>query len=261
MTTILANHGAGFRPLFAKENRKWWGTGRWWVQLLLWVGVFDGLLAAVLFVLPTLTTPDGEPVMPESPVDGGVQIFFGLGALALAIAIPVLMQDEIIGEKQSGTADWILSKPVARRAFILSKFVAHTLNVVLLLVIVPALGAYVLFTLAEAGAVALIPFVLAVGLTLLHTLFYLTLALLLGVLVTHHGLVLGATIGFFFAGQFVSGFVPLLDMLTPWTLPKIAVALVMDGSLPVWMLLPVAMTGIWVIVFLLIALWCFERSE
>jgi ABC-2 type transport system permease protein len=261
MTTIFADNGAGFRPLFAKENRKWWGTSRWWLQLLLWVVVLNGLLATILFVLPTVTTPDGEPVMPESPIDGGIQIFFGLGALALAIAIPVLMQDEIIGEKLSGTADWILSKPVARSAFILSKAGAHALNVTLLLVIIPALGAYGLFTLAEPGAVAFVPFVLATGLTLLHTLFYLTLALLLGVLVTNRGLVLGATIGFFFTGQFVSGFVPVFDMLTPWMLPKIAIALVMDASLPVWMLLPVAMTAGWIIAFLLIALWRFQRSE
>jgi ABC-2 type transport system permease protein len=261
MTTILANHGAGFRPLFVKENRKWWGTSRWWVQLLLWLGVLNGLLAAILFVLPTLTTPDGEPVMPEPPIDGGIQIFFGLGALALAIAIPVLMQDEIIGEKQSGTADWILSKPVAPSAFILSKAAAHSLSVALLLVIAPAVIAYALFTLAEPGTVALVPFVLAVGLTLLHTLFYLVLALLLGVLVNNRGLVLGVTLGFFFAGQLIGGFVPDLDMLTPWLLPRIAVALVMEGSLPGPLLLPVLTTACWIVVFLVIALWRFERSE
>lgn len=261
MTTIFANHGAGFRPLFVKENRKWWGTSRWWVQLLLWVVVLNGLLATILFVLPTLTTPDGEPVMPESPITGGIQIFFGLGALALAIAIPVLMQDEIIGEKQSGTADWILSKPVARSAFILSKAVAHALNVTLLLVIAPALGAYGLFTLAEPGAVAPVPFALAAALTLLHTLFYFTLALLLGVVVTNRGVVLGVTLGFFFVGQLIGGFVPVLDMLTPWMLPKIAVAWVLDASLPGWMLLPILATGGWIVVFLLIALWRFQHAE
>lgn len=261
MTTILSNHGAGFRPLFVKENRKWWGTSRWWVQLLLWVGVLNGLLAAVLFLLPTLTTPDGETVMTDSPIEGGIQIFFGIGALALAIAIPVLMQDEIIGEKQSGTADWILSKPVARSAFILSKAVTHTLNVTLLLVIAPAVLAYVLFTLSEPGMVALVPFVLAVGLTLLHTLFYLVLALLVGVLVSNRGVVLGVTIGFFFIGQLIGGFIPILDVLTPWILPRVAVALVLEGTLPGLLLLPILTTTLWVIIFLMITLWRFERAE
>jgi hypothetical protein len=73
--------------------------------------------------------------------------------------------------------------------------------------------------------------------------------------------VLGGTLGFFFAGQLVSGFVPILDMLTPWALPRIAVALVMEGELPGLLLVPVAMTAIWVIAFLLIALRRFERSE
>ena len=261
MTAIRSNRGAGFRPLFAKENRKWWGTGRWWTQLLLWLVALNGLLAVMLFILPTLTTPDGEPVMPESPISGGTQIFFGIGALALASAAPVLMQDEIIGERQSGTADWVLSKPVARSAFILSKAAAHALNVALLLVIIPALVAYGLFSLAAPGAVAPLPFALATALLLLHTLFYLVLALMLGALANNRGTVLGATIGFFFIGQFASGFVSILDIITPWALPKIAVALIMEAGLPIWMLLPVAATAIWIIAFLLIALWRFEHTE
>lgn len=261
MTSLLGNHGAGFGPLFAKENRKWWGTSRWWMQALLWVLMLNGLLAVVLFVLPTLTTPDGEAVMPESPIVGGIQIFFGLGAMALAIATPVLMQDEIIGERQTGTADWILSKPVARSAFILSKAAAHALSTTLLLVLIPALVAYGLFALAEPGAVPAGPFVLATGLLLLHTLFYLSLALLLGVLAPSRSWVLGISIGFFFAGQIITGFVPLLDAITPWTLGKVAAALLLNTDVPGWILLPALATAAWILAFLTVAVWRFRQAE
>lgn len=26
----------GFANLFRKENRTWWGTRRWWINLILW---------------------------------------------------------------------------------------------------------------------------------------------------------------------------------------------------------------------------------
>lgn len=261
MTTMIAKHSAGLGPLLAKENRKWWGTRRWWVQMLLWLGILNGLLAVVLFVLPTLTTPDGEPIMTESPLDAGVGIYFGLGALALALAAPILMQDEVIGEKESGTADWILSKPVARSAFILAKAAAHSLGMALLMVMIPTLGAYLLFGLALPGGVEPGHFALAAGLMLLHTLFYAMLALLLGVVVSNRGLVLGIAIGFFFAGQFAAGFVPALDAVTPWLLPKIAVPVALGAPLAGWMLPPVVATAAWIGVFIVAALRRFARAE
>jgi ABC-2 type transport system permease protein len=44
----------------------------------------------------------------------GRQIFFGLGILALSLGAIVLLQDSIIEEKNNGTAEWVLSKPVSR---------------------------------------------------------------------------------------------------------------------------------------------------
>lgn len=262
MNFTHSNHTLlGFRPLFAKENRKWWGTSRWWIQAILWLALLNGVLAATLFILPGITTPEGEAVMPGTPVDEGVQLFFGLSAMALAIGVAILTQDEIIGEKESGTAAWVLSKPVSRRAFVLAKVAAHAIGTTILMIVLPAMGAYVLFLLAETGTVPVANFWVAAVVILLHTLFYLMLTLMMGVLVTSRGIVLGASLGFFLVGQLVAGLIPTLDRATPWLLPNIAVAIALDGSAPGWAYLPVLASLVWIMAFLLIALRQFERAE
>jgi hypothetical protein len=103
-----------------------------------------GFVALVLFVIPGLASPDGQPVMEMEPLMGALQGFFGVGAVALALGITVLMQDELITEKQLGTAEWVLSKPVSRSAFLLAKLVAHTLGMLVVMVALPSAGVYAL---------------------------------------------------------------------------------------------------------------------
>ncbi|MBZ0294308.1 MAG: ABC transporter permease [Anaerolineae bacterium] len=251
----------GFRPLFAKETRKWWGTNRWWVQALLWLVLLNGVLAMTLFVLPGLTTPEGEAVMSDTPFEAGMQVFFGLSAMALAIGVAILTQDEIIGEKEAGTAAWVLSKPISRSAFILSKVTAHAISVTVLMILLPVTGAYILFTFSGAGEVLLINYVIAAALILLHTLFYLMLTLMMGVLATSRGIVLGVSLGFFLIGQLVAGFLPVLDFVTPWLLPNIAVGVGLGGIVPEWTFLPVLASLGWILVFLFITIRQFKRTE
>jgi hypothetical protein len=81
----------GFSNLFARENRKWWRSNRWWVQSLIWLVILVGLVGLVLFVVPTLTDPDGAALSPEDPVMSAMQGFFGLGGMALAVGMIILM--------------------------------------------------------------------------------------------------------------------------------------------------------------------------
>ena len=48
----------------------------------------------------------------------GLTVFFEFGTTVLGIGAVVLSQDAIIGEKQSGVAEWLLAKPVARRSYV-----------------------------------------------------------------------------------------------------------------------------------------------
>ena len=70
-------------------------------------------------------------------------IFMGLAG---AIGVSILMQTAVVGEKRSGTAAWVLSKPVSRVAFIIAKLIANSTGIVVTLVLAQGLIAYLIST-------------------------------------------------------------------------------------------------------------------
>ena len=106
-------------------------------------------------------------------------------------------QGAIVGEKEAGTAAWILSKPVSRASFVLSKAAALGLNFLLVGVVVPAVAIGIFWTVlgfsVTLGALAWMT--LAMALTLA---FYLALTLALGTLFGSRAAVTGAAFFLFF---------------------------------------------------------------
>jgi ABC-2 type transport system permease protein len=249
----------GLRPLLQKEMRDWWGTRRWLWQLLLWVGLLDGMLAVALFILPTMTTPEGEPLVPGSPVQTGQELFFGLSVLAIAIGVIILMQDVIIGEKQTGTAEWVLSRPVARPAFILAKLLVYGLGTAVFMLIIPSLIGYALFALYDPGVVTVSGFLGAMGLVALHTAFYLTLCLMLGVLVESRSALLGVAFASLIGGSMAP--VEALVKISPWALGQLTLLPLQGQALPPGGMTMVVSTAVWSVLFIAVALWQFNRIE
>ncbi len=52
-----------------------------------------------------------------------------------AVAVVIIMQGVLVGEKRDGTAAWVMSKPISRPAFILSKVLANSLGVLATMVV------------------------------------------------------------------------------------------------------------------------------
>ncbi|MDX1613410.1 MAG: ABC transporter permease subunit [Candidatus Promineifilaceae bacterium] len=248
----------GLGPLLRKENRRWWGGRRWLVHALVWLLVVNGLLALILFVMPNMTTPDGEALVPGDLLNTGLQGFFSLGTMALAIGVIVLAQDTVIGEKQSGTAEWLLSKPISRPAFVLAKLLAHAGGILVIFVLLQSLVAY--GQIAQVGPLAPLAFGRGVAVLALHTLFYLALTLMLGVLLENRSLVLGAPLALLLAGPLLPAIEPLM-MVTPWSLGNIGLALAMGVSLPAELIVPLVATAGWLAIFIAVALWRFNRYE
>ena len=126
---------AGFGNMLGKELGEWFRTRRWLWQLLIWLIVIDGFVALLLFVLPALASimpalkPTAEAAFSGLPPEiGSVSMYFTMVVMAGSIGVVILAQDEIIQEKMSGTAAWILSKPAARPAFILTKLLSNTIG-------------------------------------------------------------------------------------------------------------------------------------
>lgn len=249
----------GFGNVLQMENRKWWDGRRLLVRAGLWLLLLNGLLAATLFILPNLTDPEGEPLLPEDPLQMGSELFVGIFMLALAIGIVILMQDAIIEEKQTGTAAWVLSKPVSRDAFILAKLAANVAGMVCLMILLPAVVAYGMFWLYEPGTIALPNFAKMTAVVGLHSLFYLTLTLLMGVLTNSRGVLLVVTLGVLLGG----GLVPIqaLVQISPWQLPQIGLLLLQGQPIGSMGMTMIVATTVWSLVFLIAAVWQFERTE
>ena len=257
-TTVARSQKSGFWNLLSRENKVWWSGRRWLLQTLVGVGGLGGVLAVALFVLPGMAQAAGETL---HPLEAGVQIFFGMGAFALAIDIIILTQDTIIAEKESGIAEWVLSKPVSRPAYILAKLLANTLGLLATLILLPGVVAYALFTLAGA-AMPVTTFVAAMLLLALHTLFYLALSLMMGVIADGQGALLAVTLGSVLGGAVLVDFVGRAAFLTPWPLGNIAVALAQGAALPADILwTPVAATAILTLVAVGVAIWRFKHAE
>lgn len=253
----------GFANLFRNESREWWGSRHWLKKIGLWLLIMNGLVALLLFVLPAVVevTPE-ELAGPRSPVVMGIQAFFQIGAISLAIGTIILAQGKVIGEKQTGIMEWILSKPVARPAYFLGKIAAHSVGMLVIMIGIPSAVAYGLVWPVNGGAFPLLPFLIGVGGLTLHTLFYLTLTMMMGVFAKTRGQALCVALGSLFGGMFLPILISQLASVTPWCLPDILRQLALGIPLPLNItLMPILATAIWSVVFVGAALWKLPRLE
>jgi len=258
----------GFSNLFHKENRSWWGTRRWWINILLWPAMICGVLGLALFVFPTVLQAVDDPGIAAlgGPVpfalEIGRTIFFELGTMAFAIGAIILCQDLIVEEKNSGVTEWLLSKPVTRRAYLLSKLAANLISLLVLTIAVPSMLGYLLFSLRLGEFYPLQPFLSGIGVQALHTIFYLTLTLMLGTLFNNRAPILGVTFASLMGGSMIGGFIKRLLYVTPWSLAKVSSGLAADMPLPTELVLyPLLATAAWCVLFTILGVWKFERNE
>ncbi len=259
----LSGWRTGLGNLLRKENRAWWGSRRWLVQSLLWAAIVNGFTAAMLFALPPLLAAARAPEM--DALSMGLSGLFKLGALALAAGTIILVQDAILGERQLGVTEWLLSKPVSRPAYVLSKLLAHGLSILVILVGLQGLLGYGLLSLGVGEPFPLLPYLVGMTGLAVHTLFYLALTVMLGVVTTSRRVLLGASMGVLMGGslalQALAALVGEWVMLTPWSLSE-CLPLAVQGvpmSPSVW--LPIGVTAILTVICVVVALTKFEQLE
>jgi len=251
----------GLWNMFLKENSLWCGTRRWVVQTVLWTAVVTGSVAFVLYVFSTLPVA-AKPDIYDALGTGAaaLQLFFNVCGYTYVIGVIVLTHDLIISEKETGTAEWVLSKPVSRKAFVLSKLAASIIWVTLIMVLLQ--GALLLFvTEIFHGEIDLIPFLKGLGIIWLICLFYITFTVFLGTILNTRGAVLGAAFLFFLIGNLAPLLYSESYFIMPWKLPKIAFSFSVCLAWNAKMMLPIVMTAIWSLLFTAGALWRIERME
>jgi ABC-2 type transport system permease protein len=259
---------AGFGNMLAKEVGEWFHTYRWLGQMLIWIGILNGLIALILFVVPLL-----EPIMPgfnasleqavpyDVPGAKGLYYYFTFAVMAGSIGVIILAQDEIIQEVQTGTAAWILSKPSSRQSFILTKLLSNVIGAFVFIVALPALVFLGEVYLETQQVVDLIPFLAGLGVFMLTMLFYISLVIMLGVLFESRGPVMGISFGVVFGGLAIGGFIPYISYILPVTMDKVAQQVVYGVPLPAMFISEIISAAVLSIVFILVALWRFQRKE
>lgn len=251
----------GLMNMLAKENRVWWGTRKWIVQSILWTLVITGSVAFTLYVLsilPVLRRPD--------VVDGygtgaaALQLFFNISGFTFAIGVIVITHDIIVGERETGTAEWVLSKPLSRKAFVLSKIVASTIGISATMVILQ--GAFLLLVARLFhGDIDFFPFAKGLAVMWLVCFFYITFVVFLGTVLNSRGAVLGVAFLFFLTGFLLPLAFEKTFYFMPWRLSDVGFAFSMSLAGNAKLLLPILMTSIWSLLFTAGALWRIEKIE
>jgi ABC-2 type transport system permease protein len=259
-STVRAVPLTGFGNIFRKELGDWFHTRRWWVQLIIWLMIFNGFLAFILFAVPTIAAQQGEAAPTESPLELGLQLLTSFAVIGGPIGAIILAQDEVVEEKKSGTAAWILSKPLSRAAFLLSKFAAQALGTLLFIVLVPTVVGY--FEMRAAGALPnVVSLAAAMALVYLTILFYTSLALMLGVFFDGRGPVIGITLGLLFLGSLLVQMLPASAYVLPVGMQQITAAVAMGQPLPPVAAIEIAATALWTVLFVVVAVLRFRRLE
>jgi len=255
---------AGYNNLFRKENRDWWGTRSWLVQAIIWTAILIGVLAAVLFAP---ADNDASLLLPGGRAALGLTVFFAVAGTALPIGAIIMGQEEVLDEKRSGTAAWILSKPVSRVAFIVAKVTANAIGILIILVLLEGALAYGLIAIVTGRAFPVLPYLGALGVLYLDVMFYFLLSLMFSAASNSRGAAIGIPMAILFGYQFIVALAPWTQQIMPWGLTNpgssssqsmlvVAVALGQPVS-PT----PIIATLLWCVLFMVVAVWKFNRDE
>ena len=190
------------------------------------------------------------------------------GGMFVAFGVMIIMHRAIVGEKREGTAAWVLSKPVTRSAFVLSRWLGNALGILVTSTLIPGLLVYITAGfLTPLGWLPPLGFLAGVLMFGLHVLFWLTLTLMLGTFFESTAGVMAVPIGLYFALWFLPGLVPALLEVNPLVLtfsePDVMqpIGASLMSGMPVATWTPVITTGILCVVFIAVSIWRFNRQE
>lgn len=250
---------AGLRNQTRREASSWWSTGRWWRQGLLWAGVINGLLIAMLWALPALLSgvEGGETVATD--VAGTAAQFAELAAFVSAAGVVILTQGVLLDDLRLGLTEWMLSKPLSRPALVLAKLGGHLSGLITSIVLIPWIGVYALLSVAAGEPWPVGRFLGSVVLVIVFVAFHLALVVALSVWTGRRGTVLAIPLALLVGMDVVISAAPPLANWMPYVLTRVGAAFLVTGSLAAPG--PVLATLGWTAALVIAAVWRFNRHE
>ncbi len=275
---------AGFRNMLRKENARWWKPMSVAVQLVVWLVILNALVAVMLFIVPNMVTVavnqtnvTGMPAESQEELamyssqhdvaNMGMSLFFQLAGFAVFIGAVIFGHDAILKERESGTAAWLLSKPVSRTAFVLSKLVAAGIGVMIIVLLAQGIIAYAMSSVEQGSPMPVLQFLAGLSVLGLSVLFSLTLAIALGAFTLSRGIALGVPLIIGITGGMILSIFQMVgiphevEYFVPWNLTGYAASLATGAALPDGAVFPIIATIVWILVFAGAAIWRFEKLE
>jgi ABC-2 type transport system permease protein len=264
----------GFGNIFSKENHQWWGTPRWLIQVAVWLVLINGFVLLITVIIPNLSkTKQALQTMSASEVaeiqaafvSQGLTYFFIMSGMVAAAGVAIFAQDALIGEKRTGTAAWLLSKPVSRTAFLLAKLAADAIGILVTIVIVQGVIGYFVLRVGTGVWFQIPHFLAAMGLVAMFLFFFLCLTYMLGTLSNSRGLVVGLPMLLIFLSNF-GNLSQVLAKTMPWNLItdmrySPSMALMLAKGEPLTIITPIIGTAVMTVLFIVVAVWRFQREE
>jgi ABC-2 type transport system permease protein len=264
--------------MLRKENALWWNKRTLATQIIIWLIIINAMVALVLFVVPNVTNEGlrqqiahelihhgivtGTLVFtPVTVANMGLSMFFLLSGMAMLIGAVIIAHDSILKERETGTAAWLLSKPLSRKSFVLAKMLANGFGMMIIVLFIQGIIAYAMCSIELGHPVTVLPFLTGLGFMGLDVLFYLILAMVLGAFSLSRGVVLGLPIVFGLIGGELLTLLPDLGHYMPWSLGSMAQAAAIGTPLSSIDLLPASSTTIWILLFIAVAVWRFDGIE
>jgi len=140
--------------------------------------------------------------------------------------------------------------------------VANTVGIMSVGIILQGVVGYLILSFGIGPSIPIAPYVFAMGLLTLYTLFYITLTLMLGSFFSGRGPVLGIAMAFVFQdflGQIIDSIVKGFTSILPNRLVEAANAVILGNPIP--SMVPIASTVIFVVLFVGLAIWRFDKTE
>jgi ABC-2 type transport system permease protein len=253
---------SGFGNMFAKEMGDWFHTRRWWTQIIVWFAIVNLFIAFVLFGAPQIDLAQGGsgPSAAEQAATG-LELVFTFIVTGGSIGVIILAMDEIVGEKTTGTGAWILSKPLSRVSFVLTKLASNAIGILIFILIIPSIIAYFEIWLASRMFTPVLPYLAGMGISALALFFYLTLTIMLGVLFDGRGAVVGISMAILFLGQVLSQLIQKVMLILPVAMQSFATMIAKGQPLPSIGPVEILTTALWCLVFGVVAVWRFQKLE
>jgi ABC-2 type transport system permease protein len=257
----------GLSNLMTGQFSGWFKSSKWWKHGLIWLAVIN-LILFFTTVGSKQAAKDAAAAGEPPPVIDTLMLYGVFGGMFVAIGVMIIMQSVIVGEKRSGTAAWVLSKPVTRTSFVVSRLLGSTLGILLTAVLLPGVIAYVtvgVFT--PLGWLPPLNFLAGLAVLAVSMFFWLTLTLMSGTFFESVGGVIAVPLTAYFALWFIPGVITPLMYVSPVILsvgpgdeyPAVAESL-MKGEAPFsW--IPLIAAILLSAVFIGVAIWRFNRQE